>query len=268
MESAHAFITGLHGGVVLAEFQLTSPVRLLQRLKGNVPSCPKVNGVGFPFLSFLSLTMGFSSLTVSSSAGPLRNITLKAWPNSWPSYDAGVARFLTSRGYNVVEVNRPDRSTRYRKGKSDPTDAEMAARAVLAGVADATPKSGEGEVEMIRMLKSAKDSAVKARTQAINQMKALVVTAPAELRETLDGLAAGALVTRCKSFRTGRLDGPLAAARYTLRSLARRYRQLSKEVRDLEAELDSTHPDGRASPGRYLRHRTRHGGDPPHCRRE
>ena len=167
------------------------------------------------------------------------------------SYDAGVARFLTSRGYTVVEVNRPDRSTRYRKGKSDPTDAEMAARAVLAGVADATPKSGEGEVEMIRMLKSAKDSAVKARTQAINQMKALVVTAPAELRETLDGLAAGALVTRCKSFRTGRLDGPLAAARYTLRSLARRYRQLSKEVRDLEAELDSTHPDGRASPGRY-----------------
>ena len=154
------------------------------------------------------------------------------------SYGAGVARFLTSRGYKVVEVNRPDRSSRYRKGKSDPTDAEMAARAVLAGVADATPKSGEGEVEMIRMLKSAKDSAVKARTQAINQMKALVVTAPAELRETLDGLAAGALVTRCKSFRTGRLDGPLAAARYTLRSLARRYRQLSKEVRDLEAELD------------------------------
>ena len=121
------------------------------------------------------------------------------------SYGAGVARFLTSRGYTVVEVNRPDRSTRYRKGKSDPTDAEMAARALLAGVADATPKSGE--VEMIRMLKSAKDSAVKARTQAINQMKALVVTAPAELRETLDGLAAGALVTRCKSFRTGRL-GP------------------------------------------------------------
>ena len=154
------------------------------------------------------------------------------------SYGAGVARFLTSRGYTVGEVNRPDRSTGYRKGKSDPTDAEMAARAVLAGVADATPKSGEGEVEMIRMLKSAKDSAVKARTQAINQMKALVVTAPAELRETLDGLAADALVTRCKSFRTGRLDGPLAAARYTLRSLARRYRQLSKEVRDLEAELD------------------------------
>ena len=154
------------------------------------------------------------------------------------SYGAGVARFMTSRGYTVIEVNRPDRSVRYRKGKSDPTDAEMAARAVLAGVAGATPKSGEGEVEMIRMLKSARDSAVKCRTQAANQMKALVVTAPAELRETLDGLTAGALVTRCKSFRTGRLDGPMAAARYALRSLACRHHQLSKEVRDLEAELD------------------------------
>ena len=154
------------------------------------------------------------------------------------SYGAGLARFLTDRGYTVVEVNRPDRSVRYRKGKSDPTDAEMAARAVLAGVADATPKSGKGEVEMIRMLKSVKDSAVKARTQAVNQMKALVVTAPAELRETLDGLTTSALVKRCRSFRPGRLNNPTAAAKYALRSLACRYRQLSKEIQDLKAELE------------------------------
>ena len=96
------------------------------------------------------------------------------------SYGAGLARFLTSRNYTVVEINRPDRSVRRRKGKSDATDAEMAARAVLSGIADAIPKSGEGEVEMIRMLKSTKDSAVKARTQAINQIKALAVTAPSE----------------------------------------------------------------------------------------
>ena len=55
------------------------------------------------------------------------------------SYGAGLARFLTGRGFTVVEVNRPDRSTRFRKGKSDPTDAEMAARAVLSGVANAVP---------------------------------------------------------------------------------------------------------------------------------
>ena len=153
------------------------------------------------------------------------------------SYGAGVARFLTGRGYDVVEVNRPDRATRYRKGKSDPTDAESAARSVLAGVADATPKSGVGEVEMIRMLKGAKDSAVKARTQAFNQMKALIVTSPAQLRESLSGSTTAALVSVCRGFRPGRLDSPTAAAKHTLRSLARRYHQLGKEVKDLEAEL-------------------------------
>ena len=130
------------------------------------------------------------------------------------SYGAGLARFLTGRGFTVVEVNRPDRSTRYRKGKSDPTDAETATRAVPAGVANGTPKSGEGEIEMIRMLKSTKDSAVKARTQAVNQMQGLVVTAPAGLRETLDGLTATALAARCRSFRPGRPADPMAAAKY------------------------------------------------------
>ena len=168
------------------------------------------------------------------------------------SYGAGLARFLTARHYTVVEVNRPDRSTRHRKGKSDPTDAEMAARAVLAGVADAIPKSGQGEVEMIRMLKKTKGSALKARTQAVNQMKALIVTAPAKPRESLNGLAADALASRCRKFRPGplddptaaakytlrSLDDPTAAAKYTLRSLACRYLQLSKEIRALEAELE------------------------------
>ena len=191
-------------------------------------------GVRLGELRTVATTHGYEELQRwSRSLGEVRAFGIEGTG----SYGAGVARFLTRRGYAVVEVNRPDRATRYRKGKSDPTDAEMAARAVLAGVADATPKSGEGEVEMIRMLKSTKDSAVKARTQAINQMKALVVTAPAQLRETLDGLGTRALVTRCKGFRPGRLDGPMAAARYALRSLACRYQQLSEEVHDLETEL-------------------------------
>ena len=87
---------------------------------------------------------------------------------------------------------------------------------MLAGVADATPKSGDGEVEMIRMLKSVKDSVVKARTQAVNQMKAPVVTAPAELRETPDGLSIAALATRCARFRPGRPDDPTGPAKYAL----------------------------------------------------
>ena len=90
---------------------------------------------------------------------------------------------------------------------------------------------------MIRMLKGARDSAVKARTQALNQMKSLVLTAPAQLRETLDGHTTTALVSLYKGFRPGRLEGPTAAAKYALCSLARRYRQLGKEIQALEAEL-------------------------------
>ena len=61
-------------------------------------------------------------------------------------------------------------------------------RHVLAGVARDHPKSGVDRVEMVRMLKIVKDSAIKARTQAVNQMKALIVTAPSELRHELVGL--------------------------------------------------------------------------------
>ena len=104
---------------------------------------------------------------------------------------------------------------------------------MLAGVADATPKSGEGEVEMIRMLKSARDSAVKARTQAGNQMKALVVTAPAELRESLMALPPALSPRRCRTFRPSRPGRSQDGGLYALRSLACRYRQLSEEVRDL-----------------------------------
>ena len=138
------------------------------------------------------------------------------------AYGAGLARFLTSRGRTVVEVNRPDRSTRRRKGKSDPTDAEMAARAVLANVIHSTPKSGVGKVEMIRMLRNTRISALKARTQALNQMQALIVTAPADLRETLRGVTATKLVSRCARLRPGELATPTAVAKHTLRSLARR----------------------------------------------
>jgi transposase len=98
-------------------------------------------------------------------------------------YGAALARFLDGQGQLVLDVNRPDRSARRRRGKSDPVDAEAAARAVLAGQATAIPKTGDHLVEMVRCLRVARASAVKARTQAANALRALVVTAPAELRE-------------------------------------------------------------------------------------
>jgi transposase len=153
------------------------------------------------------------------------------------SYGAGLARFLGDRGHRVVEVNRPDRATRHRLGKSDPIDAEMAARAVLSGVATGTPKAGDGSIEMIRMLKIARDSAVKARTQTLNQLTSVLVTAPSELRESLGGLSTSRLLGRCAAFRPGAIDSPAAAARHALRSLARRNLALRAEAKELEAGM-------------------------------
>lgn len=153
------------------------------------------------------------------------------------AYGAGLTRFLLARGYQVIEVSRPDRSTRRRLGKSDPIDAEMAARAVLAGVAQGSPKSGVDTVEMIRLLKVTKDSAMKARTQASNQMQAMIVTAPAGLRAELRDLTIGQLVARCSGWRQANMCTPTAAAKYALRLLARRHMELSQETEALNAEL-------------------------------
>jgi transposase len=107
----------------------------------------------------------------------------------------------------------------------------------LAGVAAGTPKAGNGPVEMLRMLKLAKDSAVKTRTQTLNQMRALLVTAPTELRETLNGLPSGQLINRCAALRPGPLTSAAAVAKYTLRLLAQRDRQFRHEIEALEVEI-------------------------------
>ena len=153
------------------------------------------------------------------------------------SYGVGLARFLATRGRTIIEVNRPDRSTRRRLGKSDPVDAEMAARSVLAGVARDYPESGLDKVEMVRMLKIVKSSAIKARTQAMNQMKSLIVTAPSGLREELAILDVSRLVARCARFRTGHLTMPRAAAKYSLRLLANRHGQLTSEIEGIDKKL-------------------------------
>jgi transposase len=137
----------------------------------------------------------------------------------------------------VVEVNRPDRQARRRRGKSDPLDAEAAARAVQAHQGS-IPKAGDGQVEMIRSLRVARASASKARTQAINALKGLLVTAPAELREQLRGLSTVQLVHTAAALQPGKVTTPLAAATLGLRTLARRYQALSAELTTLDAELD------------------------------
>jgi len=153
-------------------------------------------------------------------------------------YGAGLARFLRAEGIRVFEVVRPKRRDLRRAGKSDPIDAEAAARAVLAGTVVGEPKGTDGEVEMIRVLRMARRSALKARTQAANQLKALLVTAPEELREELRGLSTIKLVCRASRFRTGEsLTGVMVATKFALRSVARRYRHLCEEISELDEQL-------------------------------
>ena len=133
-------------------------------------------------------------------------------------------------GHRVVEVNRGDRRTRRAAGKSDTIDAEVAARSVLAGQSTAIPKTADGVVEMMRQLKITRDTAVKARTTAMNTLKQIIVHAPPELREALHDLTDHGLLTRCAGLRPGPVDTPTASAKHTLRALARRWMALSEEI--------------------------------------
>jgi transposase len=154
------------------------------------------------------------------------------------SWGAGLARSLTARRVRVIEVDRPNRQRRRRHGKSDPADAIAAARAVQAGEAIGTPKSGDGTVEAIRQLRLTRHGAVKARTQAANQLHSLVDTAPAELRHQLGALSVEQLVARAARFRCGHPNRPHDAAKLALRSLARRWQALDAEISELDDHLD------------------------------
>ncbi len=106
-----------------------------------------------------------------------------------------------------------------------------------AGRAAAVPKDRSGIVESIRLLRVARQTAVKARSQAVIQLKAILVSAPEPLRE-LRSLKTGKLIDRCVSARPGQGRDPVTVTRRVLRSIARRYRALDAEIRALEAELD------------------------------
>jgi transposase len=152
------------------------------------------------------------------------------------AYGAGIARFLTAAGVEVVEVDRPNRQLRRRRGKSDPVDAEAAARAALNGEASGAPKDRTGNVEAIRALRVARRSALKARTQAANQLHALVLTAPDELRARLRTLPISELVVTAARFRPCG-DPALTGTKTAMASIARRWQFLDNEIRTLDIQL-------------------------------
>ena len=143
---------------------------------------------------------------------------------------AGLARAVRRARHRVVEVNRGDRRTRRAAGTSDTIDAEVAARSVLAGQSTAIPKTADGAVEMMRQLKITRDTAVKARTTAMNTLKQIIVHAPPVLREALHDFTDHGLLTRRAGLRPGPIDTPTASAKHTLRALARRWMALTEEI--------------------------------------
>ncbi len=156
------------------------------------------------------------------------------------AYGAGLARYLHTQGVAVLEVPRPERRLRRSVGKSDPIDAEAAARAVFAGTAQVAPKLADGRIEAIRALRVARSGAVKAKTAATNSLQSMLVTAPEPLRANLRrNRSTTRLVAACLRLRADarRLCDPVQATKLALHSIAARVQALSAEIAQLDARL-------------------------------
>ena len=194
---------------------------------------------------------GYQQLLEWASAhGPIMAVGIE----QTGSYGAGLSRHLLAAGVDVIEVHDTHRAVKARRGKNDVIDAEQAARKVLSGQANAVPKDTTGVVEAIRQLKVARDSAVKSRTIALQQIRDLLVTGPDELRQEL---AARTLPAKARILATRESVGPVStpghAAIAALSRLGRRVAMLDTEIRDADRDLtalvDTTAPTLRALPG-------------------
>lgn len=153
------------------------------------------------------------------------------------SYGAGLTRHLHTEGVKVLEVDRPNRQRRRRRGKSDPQDAITAARAAQSGDAQGEAKTRDGNVEAMRVLRVARSSARKARTQALNQMRSIISTAPDQIRSELRDLNVYRLLERASAYRPGTRRDVTSLTKLSLRTLARRALALEAEIADIDAIL-------------------------------
>jgi transposase len=163
------------------------------------------------------------------------------------SFGATLTRALVAAGERVVEVNRPNRLARRMDGKSDRLDSEQIARSVLGQTSTAVPKSTSGPIEVIRTLRVTRASAVKARTQAFNTLWGVMIGAPSSLRDELVVLGKRTLVNRCLRLRPETNDLLslaedsqrllIAGVKTSLRDLARRWKALDDEVKDLNRQI-------------------------------
>jgi transposase len=168
------------------------------------------------------------------SFGPIRRVGVEGTG----SYGRGLVLQLLGGGLEVIEVTRPNRQRRRRRGKNDVTDAIGAALAVLNGEATARAKTANGNAESVRVVLIARDGAVKARTAALNQFHALVTTAPVALREQLRHLSTHDAVTTAARLRPANSLDPGAVTRRTLKHLAGRIAALDTEIAEYDRVVD------------------------------
>ncbi len=154
------------------------------------------------------------------------------------SWGVGLARFLHDQEILVVEVDRPNRQTRRKQGKSDPTDAVAAARAALSGEASVIPKTRNGPVEQMRVLMVARRSAREQRIQSLNQLRHLVFTAPESIRIRFKDRYKTGLVTEAANMRPNRGSDPVIyTTNLMIRNLARRVKRLNTEMAEIDEML-------------------------------
>jgi transposase len=156
------------------------------------------------------------------------------------SYGAGITRHLSQAGIEVVEIDRPDRADRRRRGKDDDLDAISAARAALHNRRTSTPKSKDGAVEALRVLRVTRNTAVRARRTALQLLRMSIVSAPEELRDQVRNLTRMQLIRTCASWRPDPTDAadPTSATRIALKSLARRILELGDEIAVLDELIE------------------------------
>ena len=196
--------------------------------------------------SFATTRQGYKQMLAwMRSFGLLERVGVEATG----TYGAGLLRYLQRAGVEVLEVTAPDTQDRRKRGKNDDLDAQNAAHAAFAGKRTVTPKSRDGMIEALRVLKACRKTAVAARRVALQMIHNTIVCAPDELRDTLRRMTRMQLIRTLAAWRPDLTDyrNVVSAYRITLRSLARRYLELHDEIADLDvmivAIVDELAPD-------------------------
>lgn len=149
------------------------------------PPFPATSSSGYTSRVVIGGVDTHKELHVAAVIDTGENVLAKIGVEGTGSYGAGLTRHLTQAGIDVLEVDRPGRSDRRRKGKDDDLDEISAA---LHGRRTSIPKSKDGAVESLRVLRVTRNTAVRARRNALQLLRMSIASAPEELRDQVRSL--------------------------------------------------------------------------------